>query len=600
MLIFLKFRTKQWAVVLCFWALGLLIGWRISAFQDLDALLVLTFFILVIDTYPIKIGRLNISFSFPLMYAMILTTGALGAGLLSAMVLLIVQTANRQTVQTILFNAFARVTLVIVSCYAVNWLSPLFSGQPGQFPYEFAQMFATHLIFEFLSVLVFMWYTKLRAFDKQYRPYIVRMIFTDMSVSLTYTSLMLYLSTHEQINELGLLGIVYFFLPLAAISFISYLLNTLDQVKKSLITLFEVSQSITQQHRVPTVLEQVIERAVSMVKGHCGVLYLMEEGELRRKVCTCPSEVTSSMLPRDKSIALAVAESGVAEMLNDVVRDPRFWPGETQPGTRSLLVVPIVIDDKVAGVISLGKRDSYSFVGRELQLMEIFASHAGVAMKNMLYMAEREKRLLVEERNRLAHEIHDGIAQDLASAIFQLEMMRRQNGMEAQAEGLFQLQEMLRQTATTLRHSIFSLRPAPYTHVGLGLAMRAYLDEVERTHGLQVHFEAPELNAQLKQDVTSAIYQVFSESLQNVIKHAEASEVWVQFRKEGHCVTLLIRDNGKGFHFGLAMLEAVKRHSFGIENLHVLADQIGGSLEYTTSPGRGTEIMLNIPLKEDE
>ncbi|WP_132944436.1 GAF domain-containing sensor histidine kinase [Tumebacillus sp. BK434] len=542
---------------------------------------------------------MNITFSFPLLYAMVLNTGFEATALCSAAILLVVNTLRRRPWKARLTSVFGRVAAILGAGMTVNLLWPLLPGEPAELLFEEVRMTLMLVVFLFLSFAVFVWNTDFRALQQPFRPLILKLVLLDLVVSFLYTGLMMYLGIKMPVTNLGMLGFLFYFLPLAAACFLLYLFNNLNRAKQGLVTLFEVSRTISQQHSLPTVLEQVIDRAADLVGGHCGVLYLLEDGELRSKVCTCSSDQSPQKLPKGISIAWAVASSGKAELVHDVERDTRFWPGETQYGTRTLLVVPIIIADKVAGVISLGRNEPHSFLAAELQLMEIFASHAAVAMKNALYIVEREKRLLVEERNRLAREIHDGIAQDLASAVFQLEMLRRGAADEAANEQMRKLQDMLRQTATTLRNSIFSLRPAPYTHAGLRLAMKVHLDEMEKAHGLPFEFDAPEQLLQLAPDVMSVVYQVFAESVQNALKHAAATRLQVKLLVDEDCLQLTVRDNGKGFHFGRAMLEAVNRHSFGIENLHLLADQAGGTLEYHTAPGKGTEIVLEIPLKED-
>ncbi|ARU60096.1 hypothetical protein CBW65_02760 [Tumebacillus avium] len=596
---FHKLLNKQFPAICFLGFVGMLYAWERAEFLRLDYLIVLTLFLVVIEAFPFRIKRLNTTFPFPLLYAMVLNTGFEATALYSAAILLIVHTIKGRPWKARLTAMFGRITTVLGAGMTVNLLWPLLPGEPTELLFEEVRMVAMLLIFTFLSASIFVWNTNFRALYKPFRTLILKLILLDVTVSFIYAGLMMYLAITSPVTNLGTLGFVFFFLPLASACFLLYLFNNLNRAKQGLVTLFEVSQTISQQHSLPTVLDQVIERATSMVGGHCGVLYLMEDGELRRKVCTCSSDLNAQKLPEGISIAWAVALSGKAELVHDVERDTRFWPGETLYGTRTLLIVPIIIDDKVAGVISLGRNEPHSFMLGELQLMEIFAAHAAVAMKNAQYMVEREKRLLVEERNRLAREIHDGIAQDLASAVFQLEMLRRNSPDEDANQQVQKLQGMLRQTATTLRNSIFSLRPAPYTHAGLWLAMRAYLDEMEKEHGLPFQFEAPEQTLQLAPDVMSVVYQVFAESVQNVIKHADATRLYIKLLLDDECLKLTVQDNGKGFHFGRAMLEAVNRHSFGIENLHLLADQVGGTLEYHTAPDKGTEIVLEIPLKED-
>jgi signal transduction histidine kinase len=272
---------------------------------------------------------------------------------------------------------------------------------------------------------------------------------------------------------------------------------------------------------------------------------------------------------------------------------------ETLEGTRSLLVVPIHSDSQVVGVISLGKKESYSFRNDDLKMMSIFATHAGIALRNANYIEEREKRLLLEERNRLAREIHDGLAQDLASAILQLEMLKR-TAPEAMVGSLAELQEMVRQTATVVRHSIYSLRPAPYTHIGLVPALRSHLEEVRANTGIQTHLSGRCNADHLPSKVSQAVFAICTETVKNAAKHSRASDLWVVLECDESTIRLKVRDNGVGFHFGQAILQAAVRKSFGIENLHSIADSVGGMLDYVTAPGEGTLVTLEISLEEEE
>ncbi|MGZ4135862.1 MAG: sensor histidine kinase, partial [Tumebacillaceae bacterium] len=190
-----------------------------------------------------------------------------------------------------------------------------------------------------------------------------------------------------------------------------------------------------------------------------------------------------------------------------------------------------------------------------------------------------------------------GLAQDLASTLLQIEMMKRTAEPHQQA-AFNELQQALRTTSSTVRHSIYSLRPQPYSHVGLVPAIRAHLEEATAQTSIRPHLEVSLLTESLPPAISKAVFEIVTEGVQNAVKHADARDLYVSLEQEVDLVRLVISDNGKGFHFGQAILSAEARKSFGIENLHNIADQAGGSLDFLTAPGQGTTITLEIPLEE--
>lgn len=211
---------------------------------------------------------------------------------------------------------------------------------------------------------------------------------------------------------------------------------------------------------------------------------------------------------------------------------------------------------------------------------------------------EREQRLILEERNRLAREIHDGLAQNLAGTIYQIELLRRRRGEHLES-ALNDLQNDLLATVATVRESIYALRPHSSAHLGLVPAIRAHLHEIQTQYGLATRFETSLDELPCSTDVREVVFSVVSESIQNVVKHSSASEVVVKIGKVDDAVQVTIADNGFGFEFGAAVLSASHRHSFGIENMYQLAGSIDAALDIRTAPGEGTVVSLEISVAKE-
>ncbi len=204
-----------------------------------------------------------------------------------------------------------------------------------------------------------------------------------------------------------------------------------------------------------------------------------------------------------------------------------------------------------------------------------------------------------QERLRLAREIHDGPAQILANAIFELEYFERLVDKDPSAvkEQFAQLKGDIRDGLAEVRRCIFDLRPPALGDMGLFAALRRYLTDFERHFGIPVETDLPESKMRLPtlQEVT--VFRVVQEALQNIQKHACASKVAVKGEMDGAGLKLSIEDNGRGFD----LTEVASRHSknLGLISMRERAGLIDARLHIGTAPGRGTRITLTVPLERD-
>lgn len=578
--------------------LGLFYALTHAQWKHPTSVITLTLLLVLIEQFPMRLNKVNLAFSFPLLYALRLTTGAEATMLISMLMLASINMMQGKAWEKILFNTSTRL-LALLCVHAATFFVPLVVQEGETLPYYLVDLAVSSVVFVAVSNTLVKWYVFKTVFTRVPDISFFKIALWSIAVAIGYDGLMLYLASDPKNTGAGDIGTLFFFLPLVGVTIVAHLITNLARANSSLETLFVVSQSINQQLDLPTVLSHMINEATRLVSGSYGMLYLVQEdGNLKRMIGT--SDVSSlKRIPMQVGIVGLVAHTGKPMLIQDIERDMRVLRTETTTDTRALLVVPIHIDHNVVGVISLGKKEAYSFREDDLKMMSIFATHAGVALRNAQYIEEREKRLLLEERNRLAREIHDGLAQDLASAILQLEMFRRTGSKELESS-LTELQEMLRKTSTKVRHSIYSLRPAPYSHVGLIPALRSHLEEVRAQSGVQTHLKATLHAERLPSKIAQALFAICTETVKNAVKHAQATDIWVQVEADCKRLVMQVRDNGNGFHFGQAILQAAERRSFGIENLHSIADGVNGMLDYQTAPGEGTLVTFEIPLEEEK
>ena len=202
-----------------------------------------------------------------------------------------------------------------------------------------------------------------------------------------------------------------------------------------------------------------------------------------------------------------------------------------------------------------------------------------------------------QERQRLAREIHDGPAQILANAIFELEYFERLIDKDPSSvkSQLGQFKSDMRNGLAEVRRFIFDLRPPSLGDMGLFVALRRYLEDYERHFGISVRSELPQLRERLPTTKEVALFRIVQEALQNVQKHAAASRVAVRGEIDSGVLRLCVEDDGRGFD----LTEVERRHTrnLGLTSMRERAELIDAQLEIVTAPDQGTRITVSVPLE---
>ena len=206
---------------------------------------------------------------------------------------------------------------------------------------------------------------------------------------------------------------------------------------------------------------------------------------------------------------------------------------------------------------------------------------------------------LEAERARLAQEIHDGPAQALTNAIFQVEYIERvldESPTLARAE-LRYLRELLRRELGDVRAFMSQLRPRVLDQLGLDGSILEAIEGVTAVTGLSADVQLHAPAGRLNDTQQMVVLRLVQEALQNVRKHANAASVIVATRADDDTWTLEVRDDGRGFDEG-AVAGRGRRH-FGLQFMRERAELIGASFVVRSRPDGGTVVRLAIPLREE-
>lgn len=200
-----------------------------------------------------------------------------------------------------------------------------------------------------------------------------------------------------------------------------------------------------------------------------------------------------------------------------------------------------------------------------------------------------------EERRRLAREIHDGPAQVLANATFQLEYCQRlidRDPSRLRVE-LDRVKADLREGLTEVRGFIFDLRPGPLVELGLPATVRRYAESFSSRSGIEVLLDVDAEQERPALAVEVATFRIIQEAMQNARKHSRAKRIEVSIRPFGDRIRIVVRDDGVGFDASARSESGVRR--FGMLSMEERARLIGAELRVESAPGQGTTIELTTP-----
>jgi signal transduction histidine kinase len=351
---------------------------------------------------------------------------------------------------------------------------------------------------------------------------------------------------------------------------------------------------------IDDVLRSAAEEALKLTGASRSVLMLLDvdSGELVIKEIAGdapPGDYVGTRLAPNSSKAHAVLARMTGESVEDLAADAEVDPEVLgQLGhPRSGAFVPLIVRGRGVGALAVYDRtDQRPFSSDDLAILQILANQAAIALENeRLTMALRDLAVL-EERERISKELHDGVIQSIYSVGLSLQGSRSllQRNPELVTTRIDQAIAELDNVVRDVRSYIFELRPKSVEELGLGTAVAELVKEFEvntLAHTtLQLDDEAC---SALGEDQQTHVVQIVREVLSNIARHAHATEVDISFRKEGSLIELIISDDGRGFD-----PDTVHR-GHGLRNMEERARKLGGTLEISPGDGKGTRHTLWIP-----
>lgn len=254
----------------------------------------------------------------------------------------------------------------------------------------------------------------------------------------------------------------------------------------------------------------------------------------------------------------------------------------------SYVGAPIQLQDRVIGFIHLVSENIDFFNEEHAARLVAFSKLAAIALQNARLFNQSRQLAAFEERQRLARDLHDSVSQTLFTCRTMSETaLRRWDKDPARAYELIRDVNQLTATALAeMRILLLELRPSALTHIGLKQLFEQYLQPIQDRREFELVMSLDDIPP-LPPKVQIALYRIAQEALNNIDKHAQASQVEIRAVDGNDGVTLSIRDNGGGFE-----LDEVSATSFGLGIMRERADEIGASIEINSKMGQGTAITV--------
>lgn len=358
----------------------------------------------------------------------------------------------------------------------------------------------------------------------------------------------------------------------------------------------DITNDILNGAEPAAILVDIAERARELAKADAATIAIAGSNPGQLVVTTAvgahASELQGQPVPAVGSISGDVMRTGKPLVLEDVSSDPRAHQRIVQLGRHGpALFVPLRVRGQATGTLMVANlKGGHRFDKQTLQLVETFADQASVAIEYGRAQTDLRRLGLMEERERIAKELHDGIIQSVFAVGMGLQGTALLAGSPETTARIESAVDELDVVIRDLRNYIFGLRPGILADRHLDEALRELANEIQRRGTTSVEVD---VDAELAATISSRsheIVQLTREALSNVARHAQATHSSVRLAREGSTAVLTIEDDGVGF--------SVRGDSAGngLRNMRERAAAMGGELQTTSKAGKGTRLRVTFPV----
>jgi signal transduction histidine kinase len=357
-------------------------------------------------------------------------------------------------------------------------------------------------------------------------------------------------------------------------------------------SLQKTTRGLLEKLNLDEVLEIVSIEACQLTGATgCAVLLLEDQDWLNVTISTGHPLRVLDRLPVTDSLEGKAVQESIPQIINDF--EEQLQADQHHPDIESILVVPLSAKETIIGVLDVVNKPG-GFKEDDLRIMHIFAAQAAIAIENARLRKQAQKLAVMEERQRLARDLHDSVTQALYSLKLyadatQLALSAGKTSVAS--ENLVELSNMAREAMLDMRLLIFELHPPILEKEGLVTALKTRLEAVEARSGIQTRFEVVG-ECRLPLAIETELYRLAQEALTNAVKHAKAQQVSIWMNCDEQQICLEVSDDGVGFD-----TQSISQSGgLGIQGMMERVKQLDGELTIDSAPGKGTSVRVSLDI----
>jgi signal transduction histidine kinase len=366
-------------------------------------------------------------------------------------------------------------------------------------------------------------------------------------------------------------------------------------------TLVEINRRVANLENVDQVFEMLVQSALSLLDADAAVLALWDENRthlLVKGFATREGLVAMENPVVTRRLILDAIQMGNGSLY------PQDMPQPVEPWVcavlgvpiRAAALVPLVLDKQALGGLWVSRREPRLFTADDLVGLTRLADQAVIALEHWILATQMQSMAVVEERTRIAREMHDGLSQILGYLSLEtqtLEALTRQGRTELILDELKQARQNILAAQADVRENILSLRTTLAGEAGVVAALQAYLEEFGLQTGLNASLEIdPGVEVCLSPLAEVQMVRIVQEALANVRKHARARNVLVRIDRRDGFLALSVTDDGVGF------AQPVNGDHYGLHTMRERAESVYGGLTVISTPGEGTQVNAWLPVQD--
>jgi two-component system, NarL family, sensor kinase len=366
-----------------------------------------------------------------------------------------------------------------------------------------------------------------------------------------------------------------------------------------------IAEALNREVDLHSSLAVALGQIVELFNLRTGWIFLMDEDTGEPYLAAYQNLPPALEEPSDAMhggcLCLDLYEEGTldkASNINIITCSRLKWLVDGTDGLRYHASIPLYDQATKLGMLNVLSADWHKLSSDDLHLLYTVGELVSMAIQRARLFAKSVELGMLNERNRLAREIHDTLAQGLTAIALQLETA---DVLAENPANLPQIQQLIQQTLHLTRHnleevrrSVLDLRAVPLEGLTLAEALAKMADDLTHSTLLEVMFDGTSANISLPTRVAAGLYRIAQEALNNILHHAEAHHAQIQLSMHSTQVRLLIEDDGKGFD-----LQQMPPQRYGLIGLQERAKLLGGKFHLQTTPDAGTRIEVWVPLNRD-